>query len=122
MQIAYKNNWSVGRFGEQLVAKDCWRRGWRIIDKNWYYGKIGELDLVASDGKLIIFIEVKTRRGINCGYPLEAINARKRQKLRILAKAWLKQNAKQTMPYRIDSFAVLLDGQRSKISHLKAVA
>jgi putative endonuclease len=122
VQISYKNNWSVGRFGEQLVAKDCWRRGWRIIDKNWYYGKIGELDLIASDGKLIIFIEVKTRRGTNFGYPLEAVNARKRQKLRILAKAWLKQNAKQTMPYRIDSFAVLLDGQKPKISHLKAVA
>ncbi|MDR3128511.1 MAG: YraN family protein [Bifidobacteriaceae bacterium] len=122
MKISFKNNWSVGRFGESLVERDCWRRGWRVLDKNWHYSKYGELDLIASDGQQIIFIEVKTRTSINYGFPIEAINKKKRTKLRTLAKAWLDNNGKTDWPYRIDSFTVLFNGQNPKINHLRAVA
>ncbi|MDR2799083.1 MAG: YraN family protein [Bifidobacteriaceae bacterium] len=122
MKLQFNNNWSVGRYGEQIVEKDCWRRGWRVLDKNWHYGKLGELDIVANDGKQIVFIEVKTRTSKNFGYPVEAINKHKRNKLRMLANAWLHENGKVHFPYRIDSFSVLINNDNLKISHLRAVA
>ena len=81
----------VGKVGEQIAAAHLAGLGWRIVDRN-ARTRYGEIDIVAADGRALVFIEVKTlRRGGRAGpgRPLEAIGPRKRLQVRRLARAWL---------------------------------
>ena len=79
----------LGRLGEQLAAEHLIRRGFEIVDRN-YRTRWGELDIVAFDGRVLTFCEVKTRRASAAGVsPLEAVRALKRSKVRKMAGRWL---------------------------------
>jgi putative endonuclease len=86
---------SIGRRGEELAADFLRRQGYRIRETNARC-RLGEIDIVADtpgDGeKLLVFIEVKTRRGAAFGSPLEAVTISKQQRLTRLAQAYLQQN------------------------------
>ena len=69
----------LGRWGESIVAKDLRRRGWRI----WNAGfrcRFGEIDLIASDGTYLAFIEVKLRKNVNFGSAAAFVDHRKQEK------------------------------------------
>src|SRR5204862_7332226 len=79
----------LGRRGEQLAAEHLVRRGFEIVERN-YRTRWGELDLVAFDGTTLAFCEVKTRRLATAGTtPFEAVNRRKRSRVRKMAARWL---------------------------------
>jgi putative endonuclease len=81
-----------GRAAERRVA---WRyrvRGYRILARNVRAGGV-ELDLVVRRGRRLVFVEVKEKTGPRHGEPLEAVDARKRARLRRGAEAWLLANA-----------------------------
>ncbi len=69
-----------GRIGEDYTAGWLQRNGYAILDRN-YHSRYGEIDIIASDGKYIIFVEVKTRAAGAKGSPLEAVTKGKRQKI-----------------------------------------
>lgn len=100
----------LGRTGERLAAEELTRRGYRIVERN-YRCTYGEIDLVAEDGEDLVFVEVKTRRGIAYGLPEEAINGRKRQKLVQVASCYLDAHACADRPWRIDAVAVQMSQQ-----------
>ena len=77
----------VGRRGEAAVERVYLSRGYRIVARNWRC-RIGELDLVVARGSTVVICEVKTRRGARFGGGFEAVDARKRQKLRALAETF----------------------------------
>lgn len=77
----------LGRAGEDRAAAHLTALGWRVIGRNWRC-RDGEVDIVAIDGGDLVIVEVKTRRGIGFGHPLEAVDARKRARLWRLAMAW----------------------------------
>jgi len=73
---------TTGAQGEQIAAAHLEGLGWTVIDRNWRSGRLGELDVVAlqpGPGRLgtLVFCEVKTRRGLGYGDPLEAITYKK---------------------------------------------
>src|SRR5713226_10263319 len=70
----------LGRTGERLAAEELARLGYRILEQNFRCSQ-GEIDLVAEDEHDLIFVEVKTRRGISYGLPEEAVKPRKRRKI-----------------------------------------
>ncbi len=76
--------------------------------RNWRCG-LGELDLVVAKGSLMIFCEVKARRGLRFGGPHEAVTWKKQRKLRILAEAFLAASGHQPSSIRFDVASVLLD-------------
>ncbi len=78
-----------GRWGEALVARHLHDRGWTILDRNWRAGPV-ELDLVVRKGRILAFVEVKTRFGAGFGHPLEAVTPRKRKEVERVARAWLR--------------------------------
>jgi len=81
---------ALGQFGEHLAAEFYESRGFTVLDRNWRCRE-GELDLVVACGRLVVFCEVKTRRGSAYGSPAEAVTRDKQRKLRTAALHWLSQ-------------------------------
>lgn len=71
------NKRSIGNIGEDIAVK--WlvkNKNYNILDRNYSTG-YGEIDIIAEDGKTLVFIEVKFRNGTDFGYPYEAVNKNK---------------------------------------------
>jgi len=82
---------SLGEKGEVLAAQLLTKQKFVIVAKN-YKCPIGEIDLVANQGKTLYFIEVKTRSSTRFGWPAEAVTNAKQQKLRQLALYYTAEN------------------------------
>jgi len=85
----------LGARAEELCSAELERRGWRILDRNWRV-RMGEIDIVATDGHSLVVVEVKAHRAGNLSGPVHpalAVNRRKQQRLRRLAEAWLQARA-----------------------------
>lgn len=81
----------LGRRAENLVAERLERSGWRLVSRNVQLPS-GELDIVALDGRWLVFVEVKAgRAGSDLGpeSPAHAVGHRKQRKLRVLAREWI---------------------------------
>jgi putative endonuclease len=82
----------------------------------------GELDVVARDGDVLVFCEVKARRGRGTGGPLAAVTPRKQAQLRRLASAWLAASGTRAADVRFDVVGVCWPGPgRAEIVHVRAV-
>ena len=113
---------AAGQRGEDLAAEHLERLGFQILARN-HRTRFGELDLVAYDGEVLVFVEVKTRRS-DSRDPWENLHDRKRSQVRRMAIAWLTEG--NNRPYgaqlRFDGIAVLLDasGALVRLDHLEA--
>jgi putative endonuclease len=79
---------AVGRYGEDVAARFLQDAGLTIIERNWRCRE-GEIDVVATDGPVLVFVEVKTRSSTRFGSPAEAVIGAKAARIRRLALAWL---------------------------------
>ena len=77
-----------GHQGEERAAAWYRARGFEIVCRNWRC-PIGEIDLIARRGRLLVICEVKARRSDAFGIPALAVGAAKQRRLRRLAAAWL---------------------------------
>ncbi len=119
----------LGRAAEALVAERLERRGMLVLARNERTSSVrGEIDLVALDGRALVFVEVKARtEGASIGpeRPALAVGRRKRQRLRSLALAWLRDHRGSVPPHaalRFDVVGVRVDSQGvvTEIEHLEA--
>jgi putative endonuclease len=108
----------LGRLGEELAFKRIKRLGYKKIVRN-YRCPLGEVDLIANDGDTLVFIEIKTRRGMSVGYVKEAVNARKKRQLSKVALAYMKSNDCCEARARFDVVAVSLGGGKPQIEVIK---
>ena len=97
----------VGVSGERAAETFYVARGYRVIARNWRC-RIGELDLVLSRGQLVVVCEVKTRTRSRYGVGFEAVDVRKRHKLRALAEIFLLQHRTFPAAVRFDVASVWL--------------
>ena len=90
MQIAQKNFYKkfLGRVGEKKAEKFLISQGYKILDKN-YKTYIGEIDIIAKENDVIVFVEVKTRSSDDFGSPCEAVNSKKIDKYYKVATEYL---------------------------------
>ena len=91
LRVAWQNYQSLDRRGERAAERHVRKLGYKIVARR-ERGRLGELDLVAVDGRTIVFIEVKTRRSHDKGLPADAVDADKQQRLTRLALAYLKRH------------------------------
>lgn len=98
---------AVGAWGERWAARYLRAHGCRILARNCRPTRHLELDLVARQGSVLLFVEVKTRRNEAFGAPLLAIHARKRQRLRRAATHYLAQHGALAARYRFDAVEVI---------------
>jgi putative endonuclease len=106
--MAAHTNAQLGRRGERAARRFVWGLGWDLLARNWQRRGLGELDIVALDGVTVVFVEVKTRREGSASVPEDAMRPVKRDHLRGLAHAFLRQYNLDHLPYRFDVLAVTL--------------
>jgi putative endonuclease len=110
----------LGAHGERIAVAFLTDAGLRVLDRNWRC-RDGELDIVARDGDALVFCEVKTRRGIGYGQPVEAVGRVKQRRLRTLAQRWLAAHDEHAPELRFDVVGVLVRPARpAVVTHLRA--
>ena len=98
---------TLGAWGESLATLHLEALEYRIICRNWRCQN-GEVDIIASQGEELVFIEVKTRRGSNMGSPEEGLTKAKSQRLVMLAQMYLAENDLD-VDWRLDLIAIEVD-------------
>ena len=107
-----------GAAAEALAAGYLATRGLTIVQRN-YRCRGGEIDLIARDGEVLVFVEVRLRRNRAFGTAAESITAAKRRRLRLAARHYLARLGREP-PCRFD--AVLLDAlETENIEWLRGV-
>lgn len=105
----------LGLKGEVLAKEYLINKGYKILDTN-YKNKIGEIDIIAKIKNTIVFVEVKARESIRFGYPREAVNYYKQQKIRNVAIGYLKfKGLYEKVDVRFDVIDIIGD----KITHIE---
>ncbi len=97
----------LGRRGERLAEQKLQTCGYEIVARN-YRCAGGEVDLVARQAGVLVFVEVRTRRGTAYGTPEESITPRKRQHLITAAQRYLQEHQLADVAWRLDVVAVAL--------------
>ena len=108
----------LGRRGERAAEKYLRRIGYRIVERN-FRAAGAEIDLVAMDGDVLVFVEVKTRQSRAAGAPEEAVDARKQARMRRAAEAFARRYRADEVEMRFDIIAVDASGARLEIELLR---
>lgn len=112
------NNRKKGNKAEDIAAKFLENKGYKIIKRNFYFGKNGEIDIVAEHGEYLVFVEVKSSKTIEYGHPLEKVSQNKIRKFRRAAEGYLYVNKITDKPIRIDLIAIL-GSENPEITHIE---
>jgi putative endonuclease len=108
----------TGREGEKIAANYLKKNGYRICETN-FRCPLGEIDIIARDGKELVFIEVKARRSSHLGYPEQAVGIRKQKKMSQLALWYLQKQKLGDICARFDVAAVTMLPEGNEISLIK---
>lgn len=105
----------IGRDGEAFAVDYLQRAGYEILNTNWRYGH-KEIDIIARDGRWLVFVEVKTRTGTVAA--ADVISQSKMQFLTEAAEAFIDANAYEGEA-RIDVLLLTLVGNQYSIEHIR---
>jgi len=109
---------TLGLQGERIAARWLLRLGY-TIEAHRYRSGHRDLDLVARRGDLVAFVEVKARRDLAFGDPVEAVGWRKRRELVRSAWVWIDRQGRGGEAYRFDVIGVLLTRSGVRIRHVE---
>jgi putative endonuclease len=113
------DNKTLGERGEEIATAYLKGRKFTIIERN-FRCKGGELDIIARDGKTLVFVEVKTRRNLSFGPPQLALTPFKQRQISKAALTWLAQKKLFGAGARFDVVAILLpDHEVPVIEHIR---
>jgi len=96
---------ALGRRGEDLAAEFLRRRGFRIVARRERVLR-GDIDIVALDGRTVVFVEVRGRTDTRHGHPAETVGPAKRRRIAELANAYIRRHRLQDCQVRIDVVTV----------------
>ena len=108
----------TGKKGEKIAAAYLKKNGYRIIEIN-FRCPIGEIDIVAKEKNDLVFVEVKTRKSIDLGYPEQAVGIRKQKKMSQLALWYLQKRKIADTNARFDVVAVTLIPENNEVKLIK---
>jgi putative endonuclease len=104
---------------ERASASYLAGRGYHILERN-FRCRGGEVDLIALDGATVVFVEVKMRRSLARGAPIEAVTPIKQSRVRKAAQVYLSYCGQVFTRVRFDVICVMKSGKSTDITHLKA--
>jgi putative endonuclease len=110
----------IGRYGEKTAAAWLQAHHFKILARNFRAPRGGEVDIVARDGKQLLFIEVKTRRAGTSIRPLDAVDRKKQRLIERGANEWLRRLGTRSIPWRFDVIEVYLaDQERPRVNLIR---
>ena len=110
----------VGNYGEKVATAWLQSQGCKILARNYRGPRRGEVDIIARDRKLLLFVEVKTRREGSKIRGLDAVGKEKQGLIERGANSWLKRLGTRQLPWRFDVIEVNVeDGRKPRINHVK---
>jgi putative endonuclease len=111
---------SFGAWGETIAARFLRKKGYRIIERN-FQSFAGEIDIIAGEGNVTVFVEVKTRSSTIFGQPEEAVNETKFTHMKRAANAYLKSRKVQRTdePHRFDVISIFADRKTRVVKSIK---
>jgi len=111
-----RNLRQAGADGEEEAARYLVSQGFKIIERNFRFRSMGEIDIIAQEGEEIVFCEVKTRWGDGFGSPEEAVTPAKQRTIRKIASAYIAIRGIGDRPCRCDVVAIRREGASSSIT------
>ncbi len=113
------DNLTLGARGEDIAAAFLKGQKYAIVERN-YRCKAGEVDIVAREGKILVFVEVKTRSNASYGPPQLAVTQFKQRQISKAALTWLAQKKLHDVNARFDVIAIILrEHEVPAIEHIK---
>ena len=115
------NHLALGRWGEKQAARYLRRKGWRIIERN-FNCSAGEIDLIADDDGMLVFVEVRTRNESSFGSAEQSVDAKKEGRISRAAEWYLNAWPRDKIEHRFDIVAVELKNNENswEIKHYRA--
>lgn len=108
---------SLGRKGEKLAIAYLKSKGFKILAQN-QRNRFGEIDIIAKDHGILVFVEVKTRTTTSFGNPIQAVDATKQNRLRNLALRYIAEKGLADQQVRFDVLCVFQTPEAIKIEHI----
>ena len=116
-------NKEIGKQGEEIAKNFLIKQGFKILEMNYKYSKIAEIDIIATKDKIIHFVEVKTRSQTTFGIPFEAINYKKLQSIFVCAKNYLSKSKEKFKSSQIDAIGIILNkNSENKIEFIENIS
>jgi putative endonuclease len=111
----------LGKWGEECACRELRRRGYEILERR-YRTRYGEIDIIATDRGVLVFVEVKARRSTSHGRPVEAVTWQKQRRLLRLAECYLAARRLSNTACRFDvvSVSMMPDAAEPRVELLKA--
>ncbi len=98
----------LGRSGESVALEYLKQKKYKIVDRGFRFLR-GEIDIIAYDGRTLVFVEVKTRKSVKFSQPEESITPAKRKQLRKVAQGYLLRRNIQDVECRFDVLSLTFD-------------
>jgi putative endonuclease len=109
----------LGKLGEKIALHYLKDKKYKIIAKSYRLFR-GEIDIIAYDHETLVFIEVKTRKSTDYGFPEESVTPSKQQQIRKVAQGFLAKNNLQDVECRFDVISLSFDEKEGySVQHLK---
>ena len=109
----------AGKEGEEIALRHLKELGLAIIETNYRYGKSGEIDIIAKDGDVLVFCEVKLRKSDMYGDPEFGVTPRKQTQVRKLAEIYLWDKQIENQECRFDVVAIKkYPGMKMEINYI----
>jgi len=114
-----KEGKDLGKKGEDLAVDFLIKKDYNIIERNFTFEKMGEIDIIAKDleKEVLVFIEVKTRFNLNYGEPEYGVTESKIKQIKKIAEIYLYEKEIEEIECRFDVIAILFQGQDPEIKH-----
>ncbi|MBN1448555.1 MAG: YraN family protein [Bacteroidetes bacterium] len=109
----------LARRGEQAAAELLQHEGWCILERNFHYGKAGEIDIIARDGEYTVFVEVKTRSNGWYGAAEYSITPSKQRQILRIARGWMYIQGLGELLCRFDVMTVEFVRGEAVIHHIR---
>ena len=109
----------LGKTGEEIGTQYLINNGYKLIIRN-FRCRQGEIDIIAKDKDEIVFIEVKTRRNTNYGYPIDAVDKRKQKHILNASKYYIYKNKLEKRKIRFDVIEIYKK-DKFYINHIKNI-
>jgi putative endonuclease len=104
----------LGKLGEETAVNFLKEKGYQIKERNYTFGK-GELDIIALDGEITVFIEVKSRNNLEMGDPVYGVTPAKVKQIKRIAELYLYDRDIKEINCRFDVISVLFRGQEDPL-------